>query len=335
MVISLFLITGCSGQPQKLTMVDTAMGTVVQETLYVTDVDRGQEAAQKLLAEIERLEQESLSWRLKGSEVADINERAGVEEGVMLSAKLQADLRQIWEVSEKSAGALDVTVGKVTGLWDLDTWAVADKSSQGDFQEPTAEALQVVLENTGYEKVRLEEDRIYLPEGMSLDLGAVGKGITCDRIADYLAMQEDIEGAVISVGGSIVTYGSKPDGGSWKVAIMHPREEGKYLGTLSLQGEWYVSTSGDYERYVEMQGVRYHHILNPATGYPANSGVCSVTILSDSGLLSDALSTACFVLGKEEGMKLAEEFGVKALFVTEELDIFMTEEMKQYFTLAK
>ena len=121
------------------------------------------------------------------------------------------------------------------------------------------------------------------------------------------------------------------NGSAWNVAIVHPREEGEYLGMLSLQGEWYVATSGDYERYVEKDGIRYHHIMNPKTGYPANSGVCSVTILSHNGLLSDALSTACFVLGLEEGLKLAEEFGVEALFVTKELEVIGTEGMEEYF----
>ncbi|MBQ9141098.1 MAG: FAD:protein FMN transferase [Lachnospiraceae bacterium] len=331
MVMLLFLLTGCSKQPQKLTMADTAMGTVVQETLYVTDMGQGQEAARELLAAIEQLEQESLSWRLETAEVAAVNAAAGSAEGVSLTEQMQADLEHIWQVSEKSGGALDVTVGEVTRLWDLDTWAVADGAVQESFRLPDAVWLRQVLNNTGYEKVTLVGNKIYLPKDMSLDLGAVGKGIACDRIGDYLVTREEITGAVVSVGGSIVTYGSKPDGGKWNVAIMHPREEGTYLGTLSLQGEWYVATSGDYERYVEKDGVRYHHIMNPETGYPANSGVCSVTILSDSGLLSDALSTACFVLGVEEGMKLAKEFGAEALFVTQKLEIFMTEGMERYF----
>ncbi|MBQ7775584.1 MAG: FAD:protein FMN transferase [Lachnospiraceae bacterium] len=327
----LSLLCGCSRQAEKVTKVGTAMGTVVQETLYVTDMEAGQNAAQEMISKIERLEQESLSWRMEGSEVAGINAKAGEAAGALLSVEMQADLEQIWEVSKKSGGALDVTVGQVTGLWDLDTWAVADAEAQKAFREPEQEALQGVLANTGYEKVSLEGERIYLPMGMSLDLGAVGKGIACDRIGDYLETCEDITGAVISVGGSIVTYGNKPDGSNWNVAIVHPREEGAYLGTLSLQGEWYVSTSGDYERYVEKDGIRYHHIMNPKTGYPADSGVCSVTILSDNGLLSDALSTACFVLGLEDGMKLAEEFDVEALFVTEELEVFGTEGMEVYF----
>lgn len=333
--ISLFAFMGCSRRGEKLAVIDTAMGTVVQETLYAADMESGQEAAKEILAEIVRLEQESLSWREGSSEIAGINRTAGEEAGAILTEQMQVYLEQIWQVSERSQGALDITVGAVTRLWDLDTWAAADGAVQEEFREPEMGLLQEVLDNTGYEGVTLEGNKIYLPQGMSLDLGAVGKGIACDRIGDYLTEQQDITGAVISVGGSIVTYGKKPAGGSWKVAVMHPRKEGAYLGTLSLQGEWYVSTSGDYERYVEKDGVRYHHIMNPKTGYPADSGVCSVTILSDSGLLSDALSTACFVSGVEEGMQLAEEFGAEALFVTKELEIVMTEGMEKYFKAEK
>jgi thiamine biosynthesis lipoprotein len=101
---------------------------------------------------------------------------------------------------------------------------------------------------------------------------------------------------------------------------------------LSLDGQWCVSTSGDYERYVEVDGVRYHHIIDPKTGYPADSGVSGVTVLAKDGFLSDALSTACFILGKEEGMALAEKFGALVLFVDRDGTVTMTEEMRQYFT---
>ncbi len=332
MLLSLLLLCGCEKQPEPISKVDTAMGTVVQETLYVTDVEKGEQAATEIISELNELEQEYLSWRLESSEIARLNAQAGKQEGFLLSQELSTDLERIWEVSKNSNGALDITVGQVTKLWNLDTFAKGQDAAQNGFEIPSEVAVQQVLSLTGYEKVTLKEGNIWLPEGMSLDLGAVGKGIACDRISDYLKDCEEIHGAVISVGGSIVTYGSKPDGSAFRVAIVHPREEGAFLGTLTLQGEWYVSTSGDYERYVEKDGIRYHHIMDPKTGYPADGGVLSVTILSKSGLLSDALSTACFVLGVEEGKKLAQEFGAEALFVTKELEMIYTDGMAQYFT---
>ena len=136
-----------------------------------------------------------------------------------------------------------------------------------------------------------------------------------------------------SGGGSILTYGEKPDNSSFRIGILDPAEPSRNIGILTLDGEWCISTSGDYERYVEVEGVRYHHILDPATGYPADSGVRSVTVLSQDGLLSDGLSTACFILGEEKGMALAKEYGVHVLFVLEDGRILMSPGMETFFQL--
>ena len=316
-----------------------------------------------LLADLERQE---LSWRMEGSEVAKINALASAEgidqpgagdqpgtrtgdqseagagdqlgdggdlprQGdvqVALSPSMREILERIWQISADSGGALDVTLGRLSRLWNMDGLAAEGEG----ISIPSTDQIRSALEERGYERVRFAGDGMILPAGMQLDLGAVGKGIACDRVSTYLHSQPQITGAVVTVGGSVVTYGEKPDGSPWKVAVIHPREEGNYLGVLSLTGEQYVSTSGDYERYVMVDGVRYHHILDPATGYPARSGLCSVTILCDSGMLADALSTACFVLGPERGMALAENYGAEALFVREDGELQMTEGMKEIFS---
>ena len=244
--------------------------------------------------------------------------------GCVLSPKMQMYLENIKDVWEKSDGALDVTVGRVTGLWNIDTYAV---NSNIDFSIPTQQELEDALASSGFEKVKVAEGKIYLTEEVKLDLGAVGKGIACDEVHAFLEEKEWVTGAVISIGGSILTYGKKPDGSDFKVAITHPRQEGESIAVLELEGGLCVSTSGDYERYVEKAGVRYHHIMDPKTGYPADSGLVSVTIVSESGLLSDALSTACFVLGKEAGLALAKQYGAEALLIDEDLQFSMTEGM--------
>lgn len=325
------ILSGCGRKNVQVNATNTAMGTVVQQTLYVSNENVGKAVITELQSELERLEKECLSWRIEESQVAILNSQAGQSDGVPVDGELYGYLEEIWKISKESGGALDVTVGQVTRLWNLDEWATQDKEKWQEFPVPNKEQIEELLKNTGFEKVKISEGRMQIPEFMSLDLGAVGKGIACDRIGAYLKSREGVNGAIISVGGSVVTYGSKPDGSPWNVAIMHPREEGTYLGTISLQGEWYIATSGDYERYVEKDGKRYHHIMNPHTGYSADSGLCSVTILSKSGLLSDALSTACFVLGPEEGLKLAGDMGVEALLVTTEMEILMTDGMKRYF----
>lgn len=342
-VLFLFL-SSCAFQQRakEYRMTDTAMGTIIQETIYVRQENNkdskllnsytGQEILEEIIKQIRLLESEKLSWRMDTSEIYKINQTKGKAEGYILSKELEETLESIWQVSQASEGALDITIGEAVQLWDIDSYAAGTKT---DFQLPSSADIAKALEHTGYEKVRLEGSQIWLPEEMNLDLGAVGKGIACNVLADYLRQQKEIEGAVISVGGSIVTYGKKPDNTLWKVGIVHPRDTDRSFGYLTLEGEWYLSTSGDYERYVEADGVRYHHILNPKTGYPADSDVCSVTILCKNGLLSDALSTACFILGREKGSKLAEDFQAYALFIDKEGNSYMTEGMEKFFTKAE
>ncbi|MCM1374146.1 MAG: FAD:protein FMN transferase [Muribaculum sp.] len=357
---AVFWLCGCgAATATRRSLTDTAMGTVVSQTLYIQQgVGEGeaQEETASIMELLTELEQQELSWRISGSEVAQINAQALTitREDVNstqlyktpVSASLYESLVQIWQVSKDSGGALDVTLGRLSRLWNLDElagngeMAAADKElgqMEGDegaadrIGIPTAEQIRVALEDCGFDRVQLSDGAISLPAGMQLDLGAVGKGIACDRVREYLRGQPQIVGAVVAVGGSVVTYGQKPDGSSWKVAIMHPREEGSYLGILSLTGEQCVSTSGDYERYVVVDGERYHHILDPSSGYPARNGLCSVTIVCDSGLLADALSTACFVLGPEQGLALARDYVAEALLVEEDGSLYMTEGMKRIY----
>ncbi len=342
-------LTGCGAAPiRQQTSVDTAMGTIVSQTLYVQETEwpASEEDWEELpespcasvMGILKELEEQELSWRIEGSEVARINALADQGEAgedlslgqgeqgifVSLSAAMGETLARIWQVSMDSGGALDVTLGRLSRLWNLDGTDFSRIPEEGQVRD--------ALKDTGFGRVQFPENGIWLPPGMQLDLGAVGKGIACDRVRAYLNSRPQISGAVVAVGGSVVTYGQKPDGSPWKVAIVHPREEGNYLGVLSLTGEQFVSTSGDYERYVTVDGVRYHHILDPATGYPARSGLCSVTIVCGSGLLADALSTACFVLGSEQGLDLAKSYGAEALLVEEDGTLRMTEGMREIFS---
>lgn len=347
-VLSALFLTGCGGEETvKVERIDTAMGTIVRQILYVRQSPEdgdfmdsagdhtafveaadimGKRIAEAVRDEILALEKDMISWRLESSEIYKLNQSAGTE--YEASPELAELLDRLLEISRSSGGALDITIGDVARLWDIDTAAA---EPERPYTRPGKESIEAALKKTGYEKVRIEGRRILLPEGMKLDLGAVGKGLACGRIAGYLEECEEVTGAVISVGGSILTFGEKPDRTPWKVSIVDPMDTSRSLGYLELEGQWCVSTSGDYERYVEADGVRYHHILDPSDGEPAESGVKSVTILSGDGLLSDALSTACFVLGVEEGMALTDRYGAQGLFVDADGKLHMTEGMEQYF----
>lgn len=324
-------LSSCSSRvPERIQYSGTAMGTVIQQTVYTSARDKT--VLEDIQKRLQVLEENRLSWRLETSEIYEINSLAGEEEGVLLSEETAEMLERCLEMNERSEGAFDVTMGPVVRLWNLDSWAAGKES--GDFIPPDTTALAEALAHTGSSRLYLsgQDGRLYLPEGMALDLGAVGKGIALDEILNYLRENNEITGATISVGGSILTYGEKPDGTSWRVGIINPFDNSGFIGVLSLKGQWCVSTSGDYERYVEAEGIRYHHIIEPSTGYPADSGLSGVTILSRDGFLSDALSTACFILGREKGMRLAEQYGAEALFVEKDGTVTMTEGMKPFYT---
>ena len=268
-----------------------AMGTVISQNMY----GGNEEIANEVLGIINEVEK-TISWRIEGTDIDRVNDAAGTDTPVEVSDKLAGWLTACEEVYEESEGALDIAIGAVARLWDI---------GGENPRIPEQAELETAMERLDADELQIEGNKVsFLRKGGQLDLGAVGKGIACDEIYDYIITNyPDINGT-FSVGGSVLIYGEKPNGQSWKVGIRDPRgEEGAYMGSLTFSqkpGEKInVSTSGDYEKYFEVDGVRYHHILDPDTGAPAESDLISVTIISESGFLTDALSTACFVSGKD------------------------------------
>lgn len=285
-----------------------AMGTVITQKIYGEKTASHITAVTGLVNALEKL----ISWRDENSAVYELNEN-----GVVTDKNLSAYIRECISVSEKTGGRFDITVGGVSRLWSI---------GESDERVPDKNEIAAELKNVGYENITLNRERISLEGGCKIDLGAVGKGIACDIIRNYLESTA-VKGAVVSVGGSIMVYGSRDKAGSdWSVAIQHPRKENEFLGVIRLK-EGFISTSGDYERYFMKDGKRYHHILDGATGYPSDSGLISVTVVCDNGLLSDALSTACFILGKDEGIKLLEQYGASGIFVTEDEQVYTVGEI--------
>ena len=223
---------------------------------------------------------------------------------------------------EASNGAFDITIAPISWLWDFDE----------DPHLPSQETIASFLPKVDYTSLSLLEDgtAALRKTGTALDLGAVGKGAACD--AAVSAYQEaGVDRAVVSVGGSVGVWGEKPSGKPWYVALRDPDSEGS-LGEISIPSG-FLSTSGSYEKQLTQDGVTYHHLLDPDTGYPADTGLLSVTVWSDSGVLSDALSTACFVMGMEDSQPLLEEFAQGAIFITEDHQIYVTESLKDQFAL--
>ena len=306
---------------ETYTNTDFAMDTVVSETLYTS----GEDITPEIGSLLREIEETYLSWTDGDSEVAKITQAQG--KPVRISETLAGYLQEILKLSEDSGGALDPTMGKVIRLWDI---------GGGNAGIPDEGELRSLLAETGYENLILDGDEAALQSG-SLDLGAVGKGIGCDAVMEFLEGQEDVSGMLTNLGGSsVMVYGEKPDGSPWRVAVRDPRDdESGYLGALTLKGGEFLSTSGDYEKYFIEDGKRYHHILDPETGYPAWSGLTSVTVVCGSGLLADGLSTACFVLGREDALPLLEKYGAEAVFVDEDHNVYLTDGMKERFELLK
>lgn len=280
-----------------------AMNTIMTQKIY-SDVPGSQITD---IITVVRVLEEMISFKDEASQLSALNREGAYDSGVI------ADVLEVClDVSEKSGGAFDVTVGELSELWGIGT---------ENERIPDADEITSVLSECGYEKIGIDGTEITFDGDFSVDLGAVGKGMACDYIMTYLKSAEGVKGGVVSVGGSIVVYGQRNKAGDkWRVAVRHPRNEGELLGVISLS-EGFVSTSGDYERYFEEDGIRYHHILDPESGCPADSDLISVTVVCDSGTLSDALSTACFVLGREKGEELLEHYGAAGIFVDKEMNI--------------
>lgn len=306
-----------------------AMGSYVQQTVWGSGAE---DAMAETVRGIEELERE-ISWRLEG-DVALINSQAGGELVALDEETGTGELlAEMLELCERSGGALDITLGPVTRLWDFDN----------EPRLPEPEELEKALELTGWQDVELTEDnsvKLARP-GMALDLGAVGKGAACDSAVSRYICAGGVSGAVVAVGGSVGLYGQKPGGEDWQVGVRDPEGAGS-LGVLSLPGG-FVSTSGSYEKYFEQDGRVYCHLLDPRTGYPAESGLRSVTVwcpaeMNDKythpGALSDGLATACFVLGTKDGMKLLESYGAQGIFIDEGNGIAVTGGLRDRFTLT-
>ena len=263
---------------------------------------------------VRELDSKQLSRYTSGSEISRINSEAET----VLSDEMRDYITELLEVGKMSGGKFDIALGAVSDLW----------SFNDSPRVPSTDELTEALSRSGSGKLSLSGNTLTRADGCIVDLGSAGKGVALDKGKSYLS-DKKISSAVVSVGGSVLLYGK----GSFNVGVRDPwGEAGRSVMTVKL-GAGCVSTSGSYERCFEQGGKRYHHILDPDTGLPVENGLVSVTVISDSGLLSDALSTACFVLGAEGGAKLAAKYGCEAIFITEDKKVICTDGIKPNVTV--
>ena len=287
-VLLLSLLMGCAASEPCAQQTVFCMDTVMDIQIWGND---RQQALEDVVQMLQRLEK---TW--SATDETSLLSALNRGEGSPDSAQ-QALLDQALALQEKTGGAFDPKLGSVIALWGF---------YDDSHQVPDSDEL---------EKANLEE---------KWDLGAIVKGYAGSQIAKLLESY-DVDRAIVNLGGNVQTYGNKPDGQKWKVGIQNP-EGGDALGVLSVSGSMAVVTSGDYQRYFEKDGVRYHHILSPETGLPADSGLRSVTVICADGTMADALSTALFVMGLEEACafwRANRDF--EAVFLLTDGSIYATE----------
>lgn len=277
---------------------------------------------QEALQECARYEA-MLSKNRQDSDVWRLNHAQG--ERVQVSEETRAILSMAQEVSEASHGWFDVTIAPASALWDFKAEAPA---------LPEAAALAEAAALVDYTQVTIAPAGVRLGAGQSIDLGGIAKGYVADALVSFLA-DRGVTDALINIGGNVKALGQSENHSSWQIAIQDPGGQyGNAAGIVSLQSGYSLVTSGVYERGFDLDGIRYHHILDPHTGYPIQNGVLSVSILAQSSLLADALSTACFALGAEEGLALASSYGAEAFFILADGSTMYTEEMEVWLNLG-
>lgn len=315
LLLGLLCLTGC-GSSAPVQQSFFAMDTVMDFTVYAEASVL--EEAQQLVMELEQ----ALSVTDPDSQISTINQNGtGTMTGI--SAEL---MNQALELCQRTGGALDISIYPVVRAWGFTT---------GSYQVPAEEELQALLPLVDYTKIDFEEDTglVTLAPGMQIDLGSVAKGFAGYEAAQLLK-EQGVSSALLSLGGNIQTVGSKPDGSAWQIGIRDPWENVPML-VLSVRDQAVV-TSGGYQRYFEQDGKTYCHIMDPATGSPAESGLASVTIVGENGLICDGLSTALFVMGLEDAAEFwraSDDF--EAVLITDQGQVYLTQGLEDQYTLAQ
>ena len=280
------------------------MGTLVSITAVGRTHDEANDAITAAFQEIKRLEQLLSTW-IPTSELSRVNAAAG-RTAIRVSPETMTVVRKSLQVAEMTDGAFNVAIGPAVDAWNI----------SAEPRLPTAEELAALKPLVDLRAVHTDvwERTIHLERpGMRIDVGGIGKGYAADQ-AVVVMKKSGVVAGVVALSGDIKTFGRLPDGGTFPVGIRHPRKEGEILAEIALQDEA-ISTAGDYERFFEKDGIRYHHILDPQTLQPAR-GCQSVSVIAREGIWADGLDTGIFVLGPERGMELVEQLeDVEAIIV--------------------
>ena len=321
LILPICLIISCNYSNHDLYETENfAMDTVVSQKIYGTNAKKAANEVFERIKYLERL----LTIHAPGGDINRLNENAG-QGNIELNQETVAIIKSALKISQLSGGAFDITIAPLVKLWGIGT---------EDPNIPSQKQVQTLLTLVGYNDIHLDEKNHYVAlkkKGQMVDLGGIAKGFAGDA-AVKIYKKNGIHSALINLGGNVVTLGRRVDGSLWSIGIQNPRAKvGKYIGIINVTDKT-VATSGDYQRYFEQNNKRYHHIIDPKTGEPADSGLLSVTVVAKSSTEADALATAGFVLGLDKGMQLIKEYGqTGAIFITKKKEIMITDNLSDNF----
>ena len=305
------ILSGCSFvKKETLSKTGFYFDTVITITLYDSDDNSLLDTCFAKCAELEQL----VSRTIDDSEISKLNQ-ANRKPVVVSDITLEL-LQKGVEYGELTKGAFDITIAPLSMLWDI-------KNNPGTV--PSQAAIKEALSHVNYKNITINGNSVCLKDSeAAIDLGGIAKGYMADKLKEYL-ISSGVTSALINLGGNVLTIGSKPDGTAFQIGIQKPFDDGNQAITSVSVTDASVVTSGSYERYFEADDNLYHHIIDTTSGFPCDTGLLSVTILSKNSMDGDALSTACFALGIQGGTKLIEKLeGVEALFINENYEIIDT-----------
>lgn len=301
------------------------MGSLWSQKLIGGEEGRREEVQQKVAESLSQLEKK-ISWRVSDSEIDLLNQKAGID-SVELSEDTYSLLKLSLQIAEDSGSAYQPLILPLSRLWNFDG---------EEFILPGAEELEAGKKIVAESVLILDDNKkraALTPSGGGVELGALGKGAACD-LALSVMEESGLSGGMISVGGSIGVFGKNDRGDTgWKIGVRDPYgSQSDVLGVITLKDQ-FVSTSGTYEKTRKVDGREYHHILDPATGWPAETELVSVTVVCGGGAESDGLATACVILGQEKGEALLRGYGAEGIFIHKNKDIYVTEGLRENFVL--
>ena len=304
------ILSGCNFKAQEpISKTGFYFDTVISITIYDSNDETLLEQCFTHCEELENL----LSRTIPTSDISRINSAAGAP--VTVSDTTIELLKQGIYYGQLTDGAFDITIAPLSDVWNF-------KENTGTL--PTDHAVTEALSHVSYKTIQIDGNTVTLtdPE-TAIDLGGIAKGYIADVLKEFLK-SKGVKSALIDLGGNILTLGTKPDGTAFQIGIKKPFDTKEVITSVSAS-DLSVVTSGSYERYFEVDDVKYHHILDTENGYPASTGLLSVTILSEKSIDGDALSTSCFALGLEKGRSLIDSLeGIDAIFITEDYEIIDT-----------